>query len=80
MMQACPSRDGPDLDHHFVAFVQVDGVLWEVDGTKWSPIHHGATQPASFVRDAFGVVQKNFMKVEPDSIEFSLVALVKKQS
>ena len=30
---ACPSRDGPDLDHHFVAFVRSPtGRLLELDG------------------------------------------------
>eukprot|EP00621_Florenciella_sp_RCC1693_P008284 CAMPEP_0182549758 /NCGR_PEP_ID=MMETSP1323-20130603/40639_1 /TAXON_ID=236787 /ORGANISM="Florenciella parvula, Strain RCC1693" /LENGTH=295 /DNA_ID=CAMNT_0024761251 /DNA_START=103 /DNA_END=990 /DNA_ORIENTATION=- len=47
---ACPDRDGPDLDHHFVAFClsePMDGDdersrrLIELDGTKSGPVDHG---------------------------------------
>jgi len=76
---ACPSRDGPDLDHHFVAFVRSPtGRLLELDGTKRCPVDHGPVSSLeSLLVDAAAAVQSQFMAVEPDSIEFSLMALVK---
>ena len=35
---AVPERDGPDLDHHFVAFLPFNGRLVELDGTKPYPV------------------------------------------
>lgn len=77
---ACPSRDGPDLDHHFVAFVKDQkDQLWELDGTKIEPIlHKQATSKHTFFNDAMQVVRQNFMQLEPALIEFSLCALVEK--
>ena len=47
---SCPARDGPDLDHHFVAFSLLRGGergearLVELDGTKRCAIDHGAAE------------------------------------
>ena len=74
---ACPDRHGPDLDHHFVAFVRSPaGRLVELDGTKPAPVDHGPTSAPTLLRDAAAAVRREFMDVEPDSIEFSLMALV----
>ena len=75
---ACPSRDGPDLDHHYCAFVPVKTAagemhVVELDGTKRGPVDHGAA-PA-FLEGVAAVVRSKFMAVEPGSIEFSLMAL-----
>ena len=75
----CPSRDGPDLDHHFVSFVyDKDNTIWELDGTKCGPIMHGKTNQDQFLNDAMNVIRNNFMSLEPDLIEFVLCALVSK--
>ena len=75
----CPARNGPDLDHHFAAFLSDNrGQLWELDGTKIGPIFHKATSPETFLNDAMNVVRQNFMQLEPELIEFSLCALVQK--
>jgi ubiquitin carboxyl-terminal hydrolase L3 len=75
----CPDRDGPDLDHHFVAFIRDDDdCLFELDGTKFGPILHGNTSQETFVQDAFHVIQTNFMNKNPELIQFSVLALVKK--
>ena len=71
----CPDRDGPDLDHHFVAFVCVKGRLLELDGTKWAPVDHGACTMDTLPETAAVAVRENYMDVEPGSIEFSLMAL-----
>jgi ubiquitin carboxyl-terminal hydrolase L3 len=77
---SCPDRDGPDLDHHFVAFVWDAKTehIFELDGTKDGPIDHGPSSPETFEEDAWEVIQSNYFQVEPDSLEFSLMALVNK--
>ena len=79
---ACPSRDGPALDHHFAAFVKatVAGSLHlvELDGTKPFPVDHGGTSAETFMRDVGRVVREQFMELDPECIEFSCLALVRK--
>jgi len=73
-----PDRDGPDLDHHFTTFVQKEGRLLELDGTKWVPIDCGpCTSTDSLLFTAAKAVRDRFTCIEPDSIEFSLMALVR---
>jgi len=73
----CPSRNGPDLDHHFVTFSYINGRLVELDGTKLCAIDHGPSpeDPQGFLQCAANVIQKNFMQIDPTNIEFSLMAL-----
>ena len=77
---ACPSRDGPDLDHHYCAFVPIATAggmhVVELDGTKVAPVDHGLCG-AEFLEQVCAVVQRRFMDVEPGRIDFSLMALCK---
>lgn len=78
---ACPARDGPDLDHHYCAFVPVtveSGAVHvvELDGTKVRPVDHGPVASGqTFLEGAAAVVRARFMSVEPGSLEFALMAL-----
>lgn len=36
-------------NHHFIALVEKDGELYELDGRKSFPIKHGATTPERFL-------------------------------
>ena len=78
---ACPSREGPDLDHHYCAFVPVkveSGAVHvvELDGTKVCPVDHGPVAGGeTFLQGAAAVVQASFMSVEPGSMEFAMMAL-----
>ena len=117
---ALPRRDGPDLDHHFAAFVvgkprETDAGaqyrLLELDGTKACPVDHGpidfsssggvvneesgssiertrdpsmdqartllARHPRAVLCAAARVIRKRFMEVDPENIEFSVMALCK---
>merc|ERR1719159_1603180 len=65
----CASSDGastqcPDADDkvnaHFIAFIHKDGALFEMDGRKAFPIHHGATTPTTLLQDAVKVIKTNF--------------------
>ena len=78
---SCPSRDGPDLDHHYCAFVPIaaDGAVHvvELDGTKFAPVDHGPIEGGSsgFLQAVAGVVQRRWMSLEPGRVDFSLMAL-----
>eukprot|EP00928_Gymnodinium_smaydae_P071533 TRINITY_DN55092_c0_g1_i1.p1 TRINITY_DN55092_c0_g1~~TRINITY_DN55092_c0_g1_i1.p1 ORF type:complete len:285 (+),score=58.46 TRINITY_DN55092_c0_g1_i1:49-855(+) len=75
---AVPERDGPPLDHHFAALVRSPGGrLVELDGTKRSPVDHGATSPDGFLRDAASVLRRRFVEVDPDIHGFAFMALTR---
>jgi len=75
----CPPRDADDLDHHFVGFVSSKGHLFELDGTKYSPIDHGTTSPKTFADDVWHIIKSNFIDLDPDVIGFSLLALIRQE-
>jgi ubiquitin carboxyl-terminal hydrolase L3 len=63
---------------HFVAFVEKNGQLYELDGRRKCPISHGATTPDNFLRDAAKVCETRIKTLESDSTSeyrFSVVAL-----
>jgi hypothetical protein len=70
-----PER-GVDADYHYVCFVQgaADGELYELDGTKPSPISHGPVRD-SLLADAARVIREQFVAVQPDG-HFNVLALV----
>jgi ubiquitin carboxyl-terminal hydrolase L3 len=65
-----------EVDFHFVAFVQKEGQLLEMDGRKSGPTAHGATSDDTFLSDAAAVCRK-FMDKNPDCLSFTAVALAK---
>lgn len=49
-----PAERHPDGEnHHFIALVQKDGELYELDGRKSFPIKHGPTTDESFLQVDF---------------------------
>lgn len=71
-------------DQHFIAFVNKDGMLYELDGrnidpeTKEAfPFCHGATGEETFLSDAAKVIRDDFMARDPTCINFNIVALCK---
>eukprot|EP00048_Salpingoeca_helianthica_P016007 m.229905 g.229905 ORF g.229905 m.229905 type:complete len:232 (-) comp17868_c0_seq1:35-730(-) len=74
---AAPAADEEVL-LHFICFTRVDGRLLEFDGTKPFPIDHGATSEATLLEDSVRVAQQ-FMAVDPDNLNFTLVALALRQ-
>ncbi|XP_072542029.1 ubiquitin carboxyl-terminal hydrolase isozyme L3 isoform X2 [Salminus brasiliensis] len=70
-----PSLD-EKVDLHFIAFVNVGGHLYELDGRKPFPIAHGKTSEDSFLEDAAEVCKK-FMARDPQELRFTVVALSK---
>jgi len=68
-----PDRD-QKLDTHFIAFVNVDGNIYELDGRKKYPINHGATTDATFLQDGVKVL-RGFMERDSAETRFAVVAL-----
>ncbi|KAG8459957.1 hypothetical protein KFE25_011006 [Diacronema lutheri] len=71
-----PAR-GVDADYHYICFVQsaADGCLYELDGTKPSPINHGPVADG-LLRDAARAIKRHFVTQMPDG-HFNVMALVK---
>ncbi|KAI5635740.1 ubiquitin carboxyl-terminal hydrolase, family 1 domain-containing protein [Phthorimaea operculella] len=65
-----------EVNHHFIAFVHKDGVLYELDGRKAFPVNHGATCADSLLEDAAKVC-KEFMARDPTEVRFTVMALAK---
>lgn len=64
------------VDLHFIAFVNADGHLYELDGRKPFPVNHGKTNDDTLLEDAVKVCRK-FMQRDPDELRFTVVALSK---
>ena len=71
-----PGRED-SVDYHFVAFVQVEGQLYELDGRKSAPIVKGKSSQDTFLTDA-AVACKEYMERDPENINFTMVALTAK--
>ncbi|XP_015602540.1 ubiquitin carboxyl-terminal hydrolase isozyme L3 isoform X2 [Cephus cinctus] len=68
-----PGDDTPVI-HHFIAFVEKDGSLYELDGRKPFPVNHGPSTPETFLEDAARVC-RDYMSRDPDEMRFTMVAL-----
>lgn len=69
--QCRPEAD--QVNFHCVTFANVNGHLYELDGTMDGPLKHEATKDDSFVKDAAKVC-RGFMERERDEVRFSAVA------
>lgn len=65
-----------ELDLHFIAFIEKDGHLYEMDGGsgKDYPINHGPVTPALLLEESSKVVKK-FMAINPNENRYTLIAL-----
>lgn len=70
-----PARED-SVDYHFVAFVQVDNHLYELDGRKSGPIIKRSSSKESFLKDAAAAC-KEYMARDPENHQFSILALAK---
>ncbi len=61
---------------HFIAFMEIDGQLYELDGTKDAPVSHGEVKPENLLSKSCEVI-KQFMERDPEEIRFTLMALAK---
>eukprot|EP01016_Furgasonia_blochmanni_P043173 TRINITY_DN5820_c0_g1_i2.p1 TRINITY_DN5820_c0_g1~~TRINITY_DN5820_c0_g1_i2.p1 ORF type:complete len:267 (-),score=83.44 TRINITY_DN5820_c0_g1_i2:48-848(-) len=63
-----------DVNTHFICFVEKDGNLYELDGTKPFAINHGKTTQETLLNDACEVIKK-FMARDPEEIRFTTLVL-----
>mmetsp|Transcript_20411 Transcript_20411/g.36307 ORF Transcript_20411/g.36307 Transcript_20411/m.36307 type:complete len:739 (+) Transcript_20411:169-2385(+) len=64
---------------HFISFVKVNDVLYELDGRKPHPKTHGPTSTPTFLEDALKVVRK-FMSYTPNDRRYSVIVLAPKRT
>ena len=63
---------------HFVAFTNVGGRLWELDGRKPQPICHGEVK--NLLPEALAIIQKDFMPHLENQLIVSLISFSKPPS
>jgi ubiquitin carboxyl-terminal hydrolase L3 len=73
---APPSRE-ESVDLHFLAFINKEGTMYEMDGRKPFPLSHGPTTDDKFLADAAEIIKKQFIEKQPDSLQFTVIAMVK---
>jgi ubiquitin carboxyl-terminal hydrolase L3 len=73
-----PAEDA-EVESHFVCFCEVDGCLYELDGTKQFPINHGKISPNGFLQDAANVIKTKFIDKVSNDIRFTMIALCSSQ-
>ncbi|KAJ2005622.1 hypothetical protein GGI04_002174 [Coemansia thaxteri] len=69
---SAPSPDA-DVDHHYSAFVCVDGSLYELDGRLSAPINHGPS--TDVLRDGAQAIKRRIESFAGESQAFSVIAL-----
>ncbi len=65
------------VETHFVAFVEKDGFLYELDGRKKEPINHGECSPEGLTFMGCLVIQR-FMQRDPTNNKFTILAIAKR--
>lgn len=72
---AAPSPE-EKVNLHFVAFVCVDGHMYELDGRKEKPMNWGPCQSDELLGNA-AIACEQYMSCDPDEVRFTVVALSK---
>nr|GEU32729.1 ubiquitin carboxyl-terminal hydrolase 3 [Tanacetum cinerariifolium] len=68
-----------NVNDHFICYACVNGQLYELDGRKTAPVSHGPSSPTSLLQDAAKVI-KGMIARNPDSMNFNVIAISKKQA
>jgi len=59
---------------HFIAFVEVDGSLYELDGRRAAPVNHGPCKGNEVLAKSCQVIQR-FMDRDPGELRFTIMAM-----
>lgn len=65
------------VETHFIAFVEKDGFLFELDGRKKEPINHGECTPEGLTFMSCLIISQ-FMQRDPDNNKFTILAVGQK--
>ncbi|KAL8901779.1 MAG: hypothetical protein Q9192_000361 [Flavoplaca navasiana] len=63
--------------YHFVAYTEMGGKLYELDGLQPAPILHGSCSFEEFPGKVIPVLQRRIERYPPQEIRFNLVAMVR---
>jgi len=66
-----------ELELHFIAYIQKDGFLYELDGAKEFPINHGPANADNLLEKSVEVVRK-LIELNPNENRFNLIGLAAK--
>lgn len=64
----------PNVMHHYIALVEHEGTVYELDGRKSYPISHGPVSSAGFTKECARIC-KEFMARDPEDVRFNIMAL-----
>ncbi|KAK9321212.1 ubiquitin carboxyl-terminal hydrolase [Lipomyces orientalis] len=72
-----PQRQAGDDDdlYHFIAYLPVRGVLYELDGLQPHPISHGACTDETFPETIVEVLYRRIARYPEDEVRFNLLAV-----
>lgn len=77
IMEDQRAASGEEDVFHFIAYMPINGQLYELDGLKKGPISHGACTMDDWMGKACPVIQKRVERYAAGEIHFNLMALVK---
>ncbi|KAK9349370.1 ubiquitin carboxyl-terminal hydrolase [Lipomyces starkeyi] len=76
-----PQRQAGDDDdlYHFIAYLPVNGTLYELDGLQPYPISHGACTDETFSEKIVEVLYRRIARYPEDEVRFNLLAVCRDQ-
>ncbi|KAF2430945.1 ubiquitinyl hydrolase [Tothia fuscella] len=70
------ATDDDDV-YHFIAYVPINGILYELDGLNPAPISHGACSFRDFPEKVIPVLERRISRYPPEEIRFNLLAMTR---
>ena len=67
---------GDEDVYHFIAYLPINGVLYELDGLQPAPLSHGACTDDEFPEKIIPVLQRRIGRYPATEIRFNLLAMV----
>jgi len=72
-------KDDDKDSYHFVAYVPINGRLYELDGLKDGPVDLGPAEPETWMHQAKPVIERKMHKYSTEDVHFNLMAIVSDQ-